>query len=153
MTQQQALKVLQAKHGKNAAWRDNGKRSSPEMRQYHKDQIAALGPKPEAPMWQRQADTMTIGEFRALYREYCVAADAWKKERDQHWSAQRHYRYTVGKVFTLHGIGSGISVEGEGDTWEHALTNAGYKLPEKRERPVPTCKKCSAEHWPFQACG
>lgn len=153
MTRNQALALIQKKYGKRAAMRDTGKRSGPELRNYHADQIAALGARPIEPSVYTQPKTMTLGEFRELLTAHRAAADEHKKERDRHWSGQHRYRFSVGHLSeSILNIGPAYFIDGQGDSWEEALRAAGYKLPEKKARPVPTCRKCDGEHWPFQPC-
>lgn len=152
MTQQQALKLLRAKYGKEAAIRDKGVRSGPDLRAYHSAQRAALGERPAAPDVWKTPDDMTMAEYRQLLREHRQKADDYKKAHDHHMFGAMRYRYEVGTLTHMRGLGNAFHIRGSGDTWDAALDAAGVTLPEKQARPVPTCKKCNAEHWPFQAC-
>ena len=155
MSQRQALVIVQKKHGKHGAVRDSGRRSSQLQRDYHREQIAALGKKPEdLNMWdQAFPDTMTLGEYRGLVRARRAEENEWRNERDKHVGKTNYRRYAVGRLGeNLLGLGRLFFTEGEGDTWEEALANAKLLPPAKPKRAVPTCKKCQAEHWPFQTC-
>src|SRR5438046_783754 len=104
MNRSQALNEAVRLWGKNAAVRDDGKGrpSSPEL---------------------RAKAAARLNEMNAVK---ATETKEQRKERMEllHWSG--HYRYTVGTVMSLAGLG-GFFVRGQGDSWEEAFEKAQQK--------------------------
>lgn len=105
MNRTQAMKEAARRWGKNAAVRDTGRPTSEDA---------------------RKAASAKLPELRARYKE--AAPDerkARRKELDDTLSIALSYRYSVGYVAGIRGMGLAyFSVQGQGDTWDEAFAKA-----------------------------
>jgi hypothetical protein len=114
MNHSQALKEATRLLGKSAAVRD-------------------LGPKMNTTEAGREAAHAEVKRIRAL-REAATTPEekkALRPELDRNMGLMVRYRYTVGTIEGIRGMGiSFFSVKGQGDTWEEAFAKVGriYKI-------------------------
>lgn len=99
MNRSQALKQAVGRWGKKAAVRDEGRKTSPEI---------------------RAASLKRLAELRAMPEPRSPEV---RKEIKEHLGAGLDYRYSVGYVGGIAGF-SFFSVQGQGDTWEEAFAKA-----------------------------
>ena len=97
MNAKQALSRAKKLYGVNAAVRDSGKPSTPEM---------------------RQEATAALRELNAVPKEQ--QDEEWRKARDSARYVGLHYRCAVGKIF----MGIAFSVTGLGDNFAEAIEAA-----------------------------
>lgn len=125
MTMNQAYLAHFKKHGKRATVQDLGKRlgnSSPEKRAAASRALEQH--RKEIPTLLRIEDfdqNATVATWRACAAARADRVKEWRKAEQRYQSEARYYRYSVG-----HEVGGMFNcIDGQGDTWEEALTKAG----------------------------
>lgn len=117
MNQNEAIKKLQKKLGRDLAWRVNRDAPNAEDRAEYREQSRLLSAQVAATkdaMEKRRAELLKDPEYAALRDKY----QATKDEQSRAFSMSRSFRISVGTITKSLGF---FHVQAEGDTWAEVV--------------------------------